>query len=298
VNRVVHVAGKRLFLSNLNKVLYHSAGLTKAGVLDYYREISSVIIPYLKDRPITMKRFPDGVENQYFFEKACPDYRPGWIKTAHIMIKTEPTDMCVVNDLASLIWIQNLASIEMHVPLSKAGSINKPDFMVFDLDPGEPADIIDCARAAFLVKEVLDVMKLNSFLKTSGKKGLHIFVPLNTKGVTYDDTKKFSKAVAVLLSKRNPSIITARMSKEKRKGKVFINWSQNDVSKTMICAYSMRAVPVPNVSTPLEWKEARKFTAEKDKDAFDFSPIEVTDRIRKKDLFKDLLLMKQRLPII
>ena len=249
--KIVEIAGKRLSLSNLEKDLYPSYGFTKAHILEYYRRIAKFILPHLKDRALTLKRYPEGVEKDFFFEKRCPSHRPLWVQTAEVRRDDEERmTVCLVNDLETLIWVENLASLELHVPLARADSPETPDSMVFDLDPGDQANILDCARVALILRDLLSQMQLTGYLKTSGKKGLHVYVPLNRKETTFEDTKKFSKAVAEIMQKNYPDLVTSKMAKEYRKGKVFINWSQNDSSKTMVCVYSLRAREKPIVSFP------------------------------------------------
>ena len=239
--KLVEIAGKRLSLSNLEKDLYPSYGFTKAQILEYYRRMAEFILPHLQDRALTLKRYPEGVEQDFFFEKRCPAHRPAWVKTAEIRLDDgETMTVCLVNDLETLIWVENLASLELHVPLARAASPETPDSMVFDLDPGEPADILDCARVALILRDLLIPLGLTSYVKTSGQKGLHVFVPLNRAETTFEDTKKFSKAVAEIMQKNYPDLVTAKMAKEYRKARVFINWEQNDSKKTMICVYSLR----------------------------------------------------------
>jgi len=298
VNRkVVEAAGRRLSLSNLKKDLYPSYGFTKAHVLEYYRRISSFILPHLKDRALTLKRYPDGTAKDFFFEKRCPAHRPAWVKTAEVRHNEEQMTVCLVNDLETLIWVENLASIELHVPLARAASPETPDSIVFDLDPGEQADILDCARVALILRDLLSQMRLASYVKTSGKKGLHVYVPLNRKETTFEDTKKFSKAVAEVLQRNYPDLVTAKMAKEQRGKKVFINWSQNDSSKTMICVYSLRAREKPAVSFPLEWEELEISVKEGYPEKLLIIYSEAVSRVEKKgDLFREVLTKKQKMP--
>ncbi len=296
--KVVEIAGRRLSLSNLEKELYPSCGVTKAHVLDYYRRIAPFILPHLKDRALTLKRYPDGVDREFFFEKRCPSHRPDWTRTAEILQDDgERMTVCLVNDLATLIWVANLASLELQVPLARAASPQTPDAVVFDLDPGDRADVLDCARVAFILRELFTRLHLESFVKTSGQKGLHVYVPLNRRETTFDDTKKFSKAVAVIMQKNYPELVTARMAKESREARVFINWSQNDSSKTMVCVYSLRATEKPVVSLPLAWRELEELTAEGDPEKFQVTSAEAVKRVEKMgDLFRELLVTEQRLP--
>lgn len=295
---IVEIGGRRLPLTNLEKDLYPPYGFTKAHVLDYYRRIAPVILSHLKDRPLTLKRYPDGVEKDYFFEKRCPGHRPAWLKTADLVRDGgERMTVCLVNDLETLIWVENLASLELHVPLAKAVSPKTPDSIVFDLDPGEGANVLDCARVALILRGLLLEWRLAGFVKTSGRKGLHLYVPLNRKEATFDETKRFSKAVAVVLEKNYPDLVTSRMAKEFRKGRVFINWSQNDASKTMVSVYSLRAGEKPVVSFPLSWRELENASERGDPDKLRVLHSEAVRRAEKSgDLFRQVLTKKQRLP--
>ena len=292
------MARGRLPLSNLEKDLYPSYGFTKANILEYYRGIAPFILPHLKDRALTLKRYPEGVEQDFFFEKRCPMHRPAWVKTAEVpQDDGDKIRFCLVNDLETLIWVENLASLELHVPLARAGSPWTPDSMVFDLDPGDPANILDCARVALILRDLLSRMGLASYIKTSGQKGLHVFVPLNRKDTTFEDTKTFSKAVAGIMQKHYPALVTAKMAKQERIGKVFINWSQNDASKTMICVYSLRAREKPFVSFPVEWKELEDLAGLGDPERLQVVHSEAVRRTEEKgDLFRDVLVKEQKLP--
>jgi bifunctional non-homologous end joining protein LigD len=294
----IDIAGKRLPLSNLEKDLYPSYGFTKAAILDYYRGIGPFILPYLKDRALTLKRYPDGVEKVSFFEKRCPSHRPAWVQTAEVVHRdAEPMKMCVVNDLETLLWAENLAALELHVPLARARSPLTPDSMVFDLDPGEPAGLLACSRVALIVRDLLSGMGLEGYVKTSGKKGLHVFVPLNRKETTFEDTKTFSKAVAEIMQKHYPDLVTAKMAKTERQAKVFINWSQNDASKTMISVYSLRARERPYVSFPLEWSELEEAEGRGDAEKLQVTHAEALEKLRARgDLFQEVLEKEQKLP--
>ncbi len=296
--RVVEIAGKRLSLTNLQKDLYPSYGFTKAHILDYYRRIADFILPHLKDRALTLKRYPEGVDKEYFFEKRCPSHRPAWVKTAEITKDdNERMTYCMVNDFETLMWVENLASIELHVPLGKASSPDIADSMVFDLDPGEGANVLRCAQVALILRGLLSRIQLTSCIKTSGKKGLHLYVPLNRKDTTFDDTKSFSKAVADIMQKNYPDLVTSKMAKEYRRGKVFINWSQNDSSKTMICVYSLRAREKPYVSSPLHWNELESLADQKDPEELQVLHSKALERAERwGDLFHDVLTKKQKLP--
>jgi len=299
VNRTfVEMNGRRLPLSNLEKDLYPSYGFTKAHILGYYRGIAPFILPHLKDRALTFKRYPEGVEKDFFFEKRCPEHRPAWVKTAEIFHgEVERMTVCVVNNVETLIWAENLASLELHVPLARADSPQTPDSMVFDLDPGDEANILDCARVALILRDLLFRMGLSSYVKTSGRKGLHLYVPLNRKATTFEDTKTFSKAVAGIMQKHYPDLVTAKMAKQERKAKVFINWSQNDSKKTMICVYSLRAREKPYVSFPLEWGELENPALQDDPEKLQVLHAEAVRRAEEQgDLFQEVLVKEQKLP--
>jgi bifunctional non-homologous end joining protein LigD len=296
--KVVEIAGKKLSLSNLEKDLYPSYGFTKAHILEYYRRIATFILPHLKDRALTLKRYPEGVEKDFFFEKRCPSHRPEWAKTAEIRrTDGERMTVCLVNDLKTLIWVENLASLELHVPLARVNSPETPDSMVFDLDPGDGANILDCARVALILRALLLELRLICYVKTSGKKGLHVYVPLNRRETTFEDTKNFSKAVARIMEKNYPDLVTAKMAKGYRKTKVFINWSQNDSSKTMICVYSLRAREKPAVSFPLAWKELENLTRQSDPEKLQVMHSEAVSKVEQKgDPFREVLVKEQKLP--
>ncbi|MFZ5449933.1 MAG: non-homologous end-joining DNA ligase [Thermodesulfobacteriota bacterium] len=296
---VVEIAGRRLSLANLEKDLYPSYGFTKAKILDYYRQIAPFILPHLHDRALTLKRYPEGVNREFFFEKRCPSHRPSWVKTEEIPRNDGGRmTVCLVNDLSTLMWVENLASLELHVPLARVASPGVPDFMVFDLDPGEPANICTCARVALILRELLTPLQLASYVKTSGQKGLHVYVPLNRPETTFEHTKTFSKAVAEIMQKNYPDLVTAKMAKEYRIGRVFINWSQNDSDKTMICVYSLRAREKPVVSFPLAWKELEKLSGQGNPERLQVIYSEAVRRAEKHgDLFAEVLMKKQKLPL-
>lgn len=292
----VDLDGKHLSLTNLDKVLYPIAGFTKAQVIDYYDRIAPVLLPHLKDRPLTLKRYPDGVDGDYFYEKACPPHRPDWVHTVAISGARKKTDYCLANDRATLMWLANLADLELHISLSRAGHIPNPDTVVFDLDPGRSATIIDCARVGLQLRNMCDTLGLAAYIKTSGLKGLQVYVPLNTP-VTYAETKSFALAAATLLEKQHPDEVTADMKKKLRVGRVFIDWSQNDEHKTTVCAYSLRAAEQPRVSTPLAWPEVEAAVKKNAGDRLRFDALQVIERIdRVGDIFAPVLESKQKLP--
>jgi bifunctional non-homologous end joining protein LigD len=296
--KIVEIAGESLSLSNLEKDLYPSYGFTKAQILEYYRRMAGFILPHLQDRALTLKRYPEGVDQDFFFEKRCPVHRPAWVKTAEVRLKhKEPMTVCLANDLETLMWVENLASLELHVPLARVGSPETPDAMVFDLDPTEPADILDCARVALILRDLLGPLGLAGYVKTSGQKGLHVYVPLNRAETTFADTKKFSKAVAEIMQKNYPDLVTAKMAKENRPGRVFINWEQNDPAKTTICVYSLRARKEPMVSFPLGWRELERLAGQRDPERLQVIYSEAVTRAEKQgDLFEEVLVKKQKLP--
>jgi len=290
------VGGKQLTFTNLAKPLYPS-GFTKGEVIDYYRKIAPAIIPYLKDRAVTLKRYPNGSGGPHFFEKNCSKYRPDWIKTTLVRGSTSANQHCVLGDTASLLWAANLAALEIHVPLAKAGHPDRPTAMVYDLDPGPPATLADCVELGLKLRDVLSDLGLESCAKTSGSKGLHIYVPLNSPTVTFEQTKRFALAIATLFERQHPDRVTATMSKAKRPGKVFVDWSQNDQHKTTACVYTLRATEEPRVSTPLAWSELEAVSRSGGFERLGFSPAEVIERVREHgDLFLPVLRRKQRLP--
>jgi bifunctional non-homologous end joining protein LigD len=243
-------------LTNVHKVMFPAAAFTKGDLIDYYRRIARLILPHLKGRAVTLKRFPDGVDGKSFFEKHCTAHRPDWVQT--VIVPTESgksLEYCTITDERSLLWAANLAAIELHVPLALADQPDRPTAMVFDLDPGPPATLKDCVRVAHRLKSLLDAQNLKSVAKLSGGKGLHILVPLNGSDVSFNDTKTFARAVAVTLEKDDPKRVIASMSRAARAGKVFIDWSQNDRNKTTVCVYSVRAATQPSVSWPIAWED-------------------------------------------
>jgi bifunctional non-homologous end joining protein LigD len=293
------VKGRTLSVSNLDKVLYPKTGFTKGQVIDYYIKVSPALLPHLKDRPITLKRYPEGVEGFFFYEKQCPPHRPAWIKTTAVPAERREAkriDYCVMNDLPALVWAANLADLELHTFLHRAPAITRPTALAFDLDPGPPADILLCCQVALWIKEVFDGLGLESFPKTSGSKGLQLFIPLNAP-VTYAKTKAFAHALAERLERDHPTAIVSKMQKSLRTGKVLIDWSQNDDHKTTVCAYSLRAREHPTVSTPVRWEEVTQALKSKDPRRLVFESDAVLKRVEKLgDLFAPVLRLKQRLP--
>jgi len=275
------IGNKTIEVSNLDKIFYPQTGFTKGQTIDYYIRVSSVLLPHLKDRPLTLKRYPEGVEGLFFYEKQCPPHRPDWIVT-HAVPRSEGgnIDYCVMNNLPALVWAVNLADLELHVFLHLVPKINQPTAVVFDLDPGAPADILDCCRTALRLKALLDKSTLKSFPKTSGSKGLQVYVPLN-RAVTYEKTKSFARGMADELVRAFPESIVSNMQKSLRKGKVFVDWSQNDDHKTTVCVYSMRAREHPTVSTPIQWNEVEAAVKKNNAKELTFETTDVLKRIEK-----------------
>ena len=295
---MVEIQGRQLKLSNLDKVLYPATGFTKGQVIDYYAHIAPVLVPHLAARPLTLKRYPNGVDSEYFFEKNATAHRPDWIKTAPIWSESNRRNVnyILADDLPTVIWMANLAAIELHPSLSLAKHIDCPTMMVFDLDPGPPANIVQCAQVGMWLREVFEHFGLRSFPKTSGSKGLQIYVPLNTP-TSYEDTKPFAHALARLLEDQHRELVVSDMKKELRKGKVLVDWSQNDEHKTTIAVYSLRAREHPTVSTPLKWDEVEQLLRKKDPGLLVFEAGQVLKRMEKMgDLFEPVLTLKQKLP--
>jgi bifunctional non-homologous end joining protein LigD len=288
----VKLGSRTLSISNMDKVLYPDADFTKGDVIHYYLQIAPVLLPHLKDRPITLKRYPNGVDGMFFYEKRCPSHKPAWVKTKMVPSRGKDgrIDYCLVND------VQTLASIELHTLLSKAKNVQQPTMVVFDLDPGPPAGVFEACQVAVEMRDLFKTLGLTTFVKHSGGKGLHLVVPLNTK-VSFDQTKDFAKTVALLFEQRYPKRAVHLMRKDLRAGKVFIDWSQNDEHKTTVNVYSLRARKRPWVSAPLTWKEVETALRTKDVDAIHFEAGQVVARVKRMgDLFEPVLTMKQKLP--
>jgi len=295
---VIDVQGRNLKLSNLEKILYPAAGFTKKDVIDYYVRIAPAIIPHLAGRALTRKRYPDGVEGEPFFEKNAPMHKPEWVKTAPIWSgrNRRTVNYILADDLATLVWLANLAALELHPSLALAEEITCPTEMVFDLDPGPPANIVQCCQVGLWLREIFEHFGLQSFPKTSGSKGLQIYVPLNTP-TNYEATKLFSHALAQLLEHDHKDLVLSEMSRQARTGKVFVDWSQNDEHKTTVAVYSLRARERPTVSTPVNWEEVERVHKKKDSGVLVFEAGHVVSRFEKMgDLFAPVLELKQKLP--
>ena len=294
----IEIQGHHLKLSNLEKVLYPTPGFTKKDVIDYYARIAPAILPHLAGRALTRKRYPDGVEGEPFFEKNAPMHKPDWVKVAPIWsgASRRTVNYILADDLATLIWLANLAALELHPSLALAKDIECPTMMVFDLDPGPPANIVQCCQVAMWLREIFEHLGLQSFAKTSGSKGMQLYVPLNTP-TTYDKTKLFSHALAQLLEQEHPELVVSDMKKSLRTGKVFVDWSQNDEHKTTIAVYSLRAREHPTASTPVTWEEIEHALKKKDAGLLVFESRQTVARFEKKgDLFEPVLELKQKLP--
>ena len=297
VTKSLDVHGTKVEVTNLDKIFYPKAGFTKGDVIDYYVRISSVLLPHLKNRPITLKRYPDGVEGIFFYEKQCPAHRPKWVKTTKVA-KSEggQINYCVINDLPSLVWAANLADLELHTFLHKGPAILRPTAIAFDLDPGPPADIVLCCEVALWLKGLFEALKMVSFVKTSGSKGLQVYIPINS-ATTYDKTKAFSHAIAELLESQRPEMVVSKMQKNLRSGKVLVDWSQNDDHKTTVNVYSLRAKDYPTVSTPVSWEEVESVVRKRNAKQLSFEAKEVLKRVEEMgDLFSPVLTLKQKLP--
>ena len=293
------VEGRELKLSNLDKPLYPQAGFAKRDVIDFYSAVATTIVAHLTGRALTVKRWPDGVDGKAFFQKQAPSHRPDWVRTVTLPSEKKPIDYLLAEDRATIVWLANLAALELHAPLARAEAPERPTTLVFDLDPGAPATAIECCRVALTLQGMFENLGLQSFVKTSGKKGLQLYVPLNDPAVSFAQTKPFAKAVAELLEEAEPELIVSRMTKTARPGKVLIDWSQNDRNKTTVCAYSLRATELPTVSTPLEWDEVRAAQDGGDANALHFEAAQVLQRIAERgDLFAPVLSLAQRLPAI
>jgi bifunctional non-homologous end joining protein LigD len=300
----VDVQGRQLKLSNLDKVMYPATGFTKGHVIDYYTRIAPVMLGHLRDRPLTRIRYPNGVDDKFFFEKNCPDHRPEWVEVARIFTRgtgrwggesrgPRDIDFCLANDLPTLVWLANLAALELHTSLGTASGYDRPTMVAFDLDPGPPATIVECCRVALLLRDMFERLGLECFPKTSGSKGMQVYLPLNTP-VTYEETTPFARAVAELLGQEHQDLVVSQQRKELRKGKVLVDWSQNVDFKTTVCVYSLRARERPTVSTPITWDEVAEAREPED---LRFESSDVLERVeRHGDLYAPVLELEQRLP--
>ncbi len=295
MSEMVQIDGTDVAVSHLDKVFYPETEFTKGQVIDYYVRVAPVLLPHLRDRAISLKRYPDGVDGKFFFEKQCPSHAPKWITTTRVA-KSDGgrIDYCVIDDLRSLVWAANVANLELHPFQHSRRAPARPTAVVFDLDPGPPADILNCCRVAEWIRDALDALGLTGFPKTSGSKGLQLVVPIN-RATSYDATKTFAHTLAQLLEREHPDEVVSRMAKNLRAGKIFIDWSQNDAKKTTVAAYSLRARPTPTVSTPVTWAEIR--SAVRRKVRLSFTSVDVLARIeRHGDHLAPAVDLQQALP--
>ena len=295
----VEIDGRRLSLSNLDKPMYPEAGFTKGHVIDYYTRVAPAVLGHLRDRPLTLKRYPNGVDGGHFYEKQCPSHAPDWVRTTRVnssRARDGKIDFCLANDLPTLVWLANLADLELHTSLALAHDYSRPTVIAFDLDPGEPATIVECAEVALELRMIFEHLGMQAFPKTSGSKGMQVYVPLNTP-TSYAQTRPFSRGLAELLERRRPELVVSEMAKAKRTGKVFVDWSQNADFKTTVCVYSLRARAQPTVSTPLTWDEVENVTQSRDADDLVFTSSQVLERVGEHgDLFAGVLELRQELP--
>ena len=290
----VTVDGRRLSVSNLDKVMYPLTGFTKAQVIDYYVRVAPVMLPHVGDRGVTLRRWPDGVTAESFFEKRCPKHRPEWVPVCRGPgDRGGPIEYCRLDSVAALAWSANLAALEIHAPMARCGDVDSPTMVVFDLDPGSPATIIECCQVALQIRAVLDSVDLVAWAKTSGSKGLQLYVPLNRRH-SHEHAAGFALAVAQLLEKRLPALVVSMMKRSLRPGKVFIDWGQNARFKTTIAPYSLRGRDRPTVSTPIGWDELSDGA---DGEPLTFTAPKVLERVEEfGDLFVLTLTLEQELP--
>ena len=297
----VELQGRVLKLTNLEKLLYPKAGFTKADLIGYYAAIGPVLLPHLLGRPLTLKRYPDGVEGEHFYEKQCPKHRPPWVQTTPVWSESNEREIhfCLCEDLPTLVWMANLADIELHPSLARAEALEHPTALTFDLDPGAPAGIVECCVVALELHSAFAELGMRAFVKTSGSKGLQVYVPLNDHEASYAQTKPFAHAVADVLERRHPELVVSRMAKVRRRGKVLIDWSQNDEHKTTVSVYSLRAMEFPTVSTPVTWEEIEYARDSGDPGLLAFKPEKVLERVHNRgDLFAEALALHQSLPAL
>ncbi len=291
---MVMADGHQLKLTNWDKVLYPGAGFTKGDLIAYYARIAPAVLPHLRDRPLTLKRYPNGVDAPYFYEKQAPSHRPDWVPSARV----GSVDYVLCQDRPTLVWLANLADIELHTSLAYAARPHEPTMLVFDLDPGAPADIVQCAEVALVLRGLFSALGLESVAKSSGSKGMQLYVPLNS-GATYAQTKPFARRIAELLEQRLPELVVSRMTKRLRAGKVLVDWSQNDEHKTTVTVYSARARARATVSAPVSWEEIQRCLDTGDARVLSFETDAVLGRVdRSGDPFAVLLSTVQELPAV
>jgi bifunctional non-homologous end joining protein LigD len=267
-------------------------------MIDYYARVADAILPHIRGRAMTLKRYPNGVDGQFFYEKNCPAHRPDWVPTAAVRLSSKTIDFCLADDLPTLVWLAQIGDLELHTSLARADDVECPTILAFDLDPGPPATIVECARVALDLRAIFDHLGMQAFPKTSGSKGMQVYVPLNVPGVTYADTKGFAQGLAQLLERRSPELVVSDMKKTLRKDKVLVDWSQNDEHKTTVNVYSLRARDRPTASTPLRWDEVDAVLGSGDPETLAFSSDEVLARVAEQgDLFRPVIELEQELPM-
>ncbi|MBW3573379.1 MAG: non-homologous end-joining DNA ligase [Actinobacteria bacterium] len=293
---VIEVEGRALTVSNLDKVLYPAAGFTKSEVLDYYARVAPVLLPHLRDRALTLRRFPNGVDGKSFYEKNCPRHRPDWVGVHRVHGEEGTIDFCRIDSLAALTWVANLAALELHTSMARGVDPDTPTMVVFDLDPGAPAAVLECADVALWIRDVLADVGLTCLAKTSGSKGIQVYLPLNTP-TTYADTAGFARSLAQLLERQAPDRVVSSQRKDLRTGKVLVDWSQNSRHKTTVCVYSLRARERPTASTPLSWEEVQEAVDAGEPARLSFEAGAVVERIADHgDLFATAATVEQQLP--
>jgi bifunctional non-homologous end joining protein LigD len=293
----LEVGGRRLVIRHLDRVVFPRAGTTKGELLGYYAAIAEVMLPHLRERLLHMHRYPEGVEGPRFWQKGCPEHRPEWMPTAPVWSRDKGAaiDFCVVNEAAALLWAVNIGSIELHTSLHRRAAMHTPTVLAFDLDPGEGVGLLQCCEVALRLRELFDRLGIAGYPKTSGSKGLQVYVPLGTD-ITYTETKPFARRIAELLETQTPQAVVSRMSRALRAGRVLVDWSQNTEHKSMVCAYSVRAKARPTVSTPLRWDEVVSALDTGDAGALTFEMGDVRERIAALgDLFAPVLTQRQDL---
>jgi bifunctional non-homologous end joining protein LigD len=296
VRREVQVEGRSLSLSNLDKVLWPRLGLTKGWLIEYYRRVAPVLLPHIRGHPMTLHRYPDGVDGMHWFETRAPAHPP-WVETVTFAMARSGKvfDVAVLNDLPSLVWAAQMAAIELHPYLGTVGALDRPAAVVFDLDPGPPATVIDCCRVALRARALLGELRLQAWAKTSGWSGLHVYVPVNGSA-SFDETKAFARSVARRLEQEDPGAVTSHMARARRPGKVFVDWSQNDAGKSTVAPYSLRGWDVPTVSTPVAWDEVETAATSGDDQSLIFVADDALRRAEAGDLFARVATLEQRLP--
>ena len=295
----VYVGGRRLAIRNLDRVIFRRTGTTKAELLDYYVRVADAMLPHLRDRLLHMHRYPEGVEGPRFWQKECPEHRPDWVPTAAVWSRDKRADIrfCVVDELATLLWAVNIGSLELHTSLHRRDAMDRPTALAFDLDPGAGAGMLECCAVAIRVRRLFSDLGLRSFAKTSGGKGLQVYVPLNTD-VTYAQAKPVARMVAEVLEAETPERVVSRMARALRAGKVLVDWSQNTEHKSTVCAYSVRARARPTVSAPVTWDEVQSALDHGDPDALGFEMRDVLERVERfGDLFAPVLNERQELRV-